>query len=66
MEVACIPEIIRTELEHRKPFTDPNSMVSKADLELLQFEVKSGIWQERNIEKYTLVISLPKYNLVTN
>ena len=53
MEVAYIPEIIRTESEHRKPFTDPNSKVSKAGLELLQFEVKSGSWQERYRELYT-------------
>ena len=53
MEVAYIPEITRTELEHRTPFTDPNSKVSKAGLELLQFEVKSGSWQERYRDMYT-------------
>ena len=57
MDDAYIPEIIRTELEHRKPFTDPNSVVSKSGLELLQFEVNSDTWQERYIEISTENIS---------
>ena len=58
MDVAYIPETTRTESEHRKPFSDPNSIVSKSGLELLEFQVKSGSWQERHREiLYTQDIS---------
>ena len=46
MEAGFIPTIVRRESEHKKPFLDPNSAVSKSGLELIHFEKLRCSWIE--------------------
>ena len=46
MDAGKVPIIVRNESQHKKPFLDPTSPVSRSGLQLMQYEKLRGSWLE--------------------